>query len=141
MIATQRAESGLGSLYHWHTVLIVDDEAQVLSALRRVLDREPYDVVTTDRPGLALEWMGRKTVSLAISDQLMPEMNGGDFLEEVWRQSPLTGRLLLTGYPERVRRIPLVQQGLLKVMSKPWDDFELKRTIRNLLREREGSTE
>jgi response regulator RpfG family c-di-GMP phosphodiesterase len=141
MISTQRAETGLGSLYHWHTVLIVDDEPPVLAALRRVLDREPYDIVTTDRPNLALEWMGRKSVSLAISDQLMPEMNGGDFLEEVSRQSPLTARLLLTAYPERVRRIPMVQQGLLQVMTKPWDDFELKRTIRSLLREREGSTE
>jgi len=141
MISTQRAESPLGSLYHWHTVLIVDDDPQVLAALRRVLDREPYDVVTTDRPALALEWMGTKNVSLAISDQLMPEMDGGEFLENVWRQSPLTGRLLLTGYPDRVGRIPMVKRGLLQVMTKPWDDLELKRTIRTLLREREGSTE
>jgi response regulator RpfG family c-di-GMP phosphodiesterase len=141
MISTQRAESPLGALYHWHTVLIVDDDPEILVALRRSLDREPYDVVTTDRPGLALEWMGRKNVSLAISDQLMPEMAGDEFLEEVWKKSPLTARLLLTGYPERVDRIPRSRRLLIRVMTKPWDDFELKRTIRNLLREREGATE
>jgi DNA-binding NtrC family response regulator len=141
MYATKRADAPLGTLYHWHTVLIVDDDPEILKALRRTLDREPYDVVTTDRPALALEWMGRKSISLAISDQLMPEMGGDEFLEEVWRHSPLTGRLLLTGYPERIERIPKSRLCLLKVMTKPWDDFQLKRTIRQLLREREGSTE
>jgi len=141
MISTQRAEAPLGSLYHWHTVLIVDDDAEVLSALRRTLDREPYDVVTTDRPGLALEWMARKNISLAISDQLMPEMDGDEFLEWVWRKSPMTGRLLLTGYPDRIEQIPRSRRQLLQVMTKPWDDLELKRAIRNLLREREGSQE
>jgi len=126
---------------HRHTVLIVDDDPGILSALRRALDREPYDVVTTDQPGLALEWMARTSVSLAISDQLMPEMGGDEFLEEVWKKSPLTGRLLLTGYPERVDQIPRSRRLLIKVMTKPWDDFELKRTIRTLLREREGATE
>ena len=141
MYATQRADAPLGSLYHWHTVLIVDDDPEILKALRRALDREPYDLVTTDRPLLALQWMGRKSISLAISDQLMPEMGGDEFLEEVWRHSPLTGRLLLTGYPERIEEIPRSRRCLLKVMTKPWDDYQLKRTIRNLLREREGSTE
>src|SRR5258705_3193596 len=99
MYATKRADAPLGSLYHWHTVLIVDDDREVLAALRRILDREPYDVVTTDRPGLALEWMARKSISLAISDQLMPETDGDRFLEEVWRNSPTTGRILLTCHP------------------------------------------
>jgi DNA-binding NtrC family response regulator len=141
MIAVQRAESPLGSLYHWHTILIVDDDQEVLSALRRTLDREPYDVVTTDRPALALEWMARKNISLAISDQLMPEMGGDEFLEEVWRKSPMTGRLLLTGYPERIEKIPRSRRMLIQVMTKPWDDLELKRAIRNLLRDREGAQE
>ena len=141
MLATKPLASPLGTLYHWHTVLIVDDDPGVLAALRRALDREPYDVVTTDRPSLALEWMGRKNVSLAISDQRMPEMDGDAFLEEVWRKSPLTGRLLLTGYPEKVESIPRSRKVLIQIMTKPWDDFELKRTIRSLLREREGSTE
>jgi DNA-binding NtrC family response regulator len=141
MYATKRAEAPLGNLYHWHTVLVVDDDPEILKALRRALDREPYDLVTTDRPGLALEWMGRKNISLAISDQLMPEMAGDEFLEAVWKSSPLTGRLLLTGYPERIEDIPRSRRVLLQVMTKPWDDYQLKRTIRSMLREREGSTE
>jgi DNA-binding NtrC family response regulator len=139
MISTQKSEAPLANLYHWHTVIIVDDDREVLAALRRVLDREPYDVVTTDRPGLALDWMSSKNISLAISDQLMPEMDGDLFLEKVWKASPLTGRLLLTGHPERVKGIPASRRSLLRVMLKPWEEGDLRKTIRTLLREREGS--
>jgi adenylate cyclase len=141
MIATREKRAPLESLYHWHTVLIVDDDTGVLGALRRVLDREPYDVVTTDRPGLALDWMAHKNVSLVISDQRMPEMEGDLFLEEVWVRSPMTERLLLTGFPDQVDRLPSFRKARLNVMLKPWNDDELKRTIRTLLREREGATE
>jgi DNA-binding NtrC family response regulator len=141
MISTREKKSPLESLYHWHTVLIVDDDAGVLGALRRVLEREPYDVVTTDRPGLALDWMAHKNVSLVISDQRMPEMEGDVFLEEVWVRSPMTERLLLTGFPDQVERLPSFRRARLQVMLKPWDDDELRRTIRTLLREREGATE
>ena len=139
MLAVQKLEAPAPNLYHWHTILIVDDDHEVLAALRRILDREPYDVVTTDRPALALDWMARKSISLAISDQLMPEMDGDRFLEEVWKHSPTTGRLLLTGHPERLNAIPASRRNLLKVMLKPWEDGDLRKTIRTLLREREGS--
>ncbi|HLY75960.1 MAG TPA: response regulator [Planctomycetota bacterium] len=138
MIGTERMESAPETLYRWHTVLIVDDEAEVLSALRRLLDREPYDVITTDRPALALEWMERKNISLAISDQRMPEMDGDLFLEGVWKKSPRTARLLLTGYPDSIGEIPRSRRVLVRVMAKPWNDGMLKRTIRHLLRERES---
>ena len=141
MIEAELQESAPNTLYHWHTVLVVDDDAQTLAALRRLLDREPYDVITTDRPALALEWMERKNISLAISDQRMPEMDGDLFLEGVWSKSPRTARLLLTGYPESIGRIPRSRRVLVRVMAKPWNDDILKRTIRHLLREREAAME
>lgn len=128
-------------LNQWHTILIVDDDLQVLTALRRVLQREPYDIVTTDRPALALEWLERKNVSLVISDQRMPEMDGDVFLEGVWKKSPRTERLLLTAYPEAIAKIPASRKCLLKIMTKPWDETDLKRTIRHLLRDREDAIE
>ncbi|HLY10172.1 MAG TPA: response regulator [Planctomycetota bacterium] len=141
MIGSRPIETEPETLYHWHTVLIVDDDPETLSALRRLLDREPYDVITTDRPGLALDWMDRKDISLAISDQRMPEMEGDVFLEGVWKKSPRTARLLLTGYPETVGLIPKSRRTLLSVMAKPWNDGELKRTIRRVLRLQEASME
>jgi DNA-binding NtrC family response regulator len=138
MIDRETEGSAPVTLYHWHTVLIVDDDPEALSALRRLLDREPYDVITTDRPILALDWVDRKSISLAISDQRMPEMDGDVLLEGVWKKSPATARLLLTGFPEAVDRIPPSRKALLRVMAKPWNDEFLKRTIRRLLRHREA---
>lgn len=128
-------------LFLWHTVLIVDDDPATLSALRRVLEREPYDVVTTDRPGLALEWMSKKRISLVISDQRMPEMEGALFLEEVWKKSPATRRVLLTAYPESLQSLPKSRRSLLQVMTKPWNDQELRKTIRRMLRDHESAEE
>ena len=141
MISTREKKAPLEDLYHWHTILIVDDDPGVLGALRRALEREPYDVVTTDRPALALDWLVHKNVSLVISDQRMPEMEGDVLLEQVWVRSPMTERLLLTGFPEQVERLPTYRRARLNVMTKPWDDDELKRMIRTLLREREGATQ
>lgn len=141
MNATQIAQVPVEPLQQWHTVLIVDDDPQVLSALRRELGREPYDVVTTDRPGLALDWMERRSVSLVISDQMMPEMDGDRFLERVWKRSPRTRRLLMTGHPERLDLIPVAKRGLWRLIMKPWDGVELKRIIRRQLQDREGAPE
>ena len=79
-------------------VLCVDDEAEVLAALRRCLRNEPYEVITVlgAREGLARLGQGR--VDLVITDQKMPGMSGTDFLYEVRRRSPRTARAILTGY-------------------------------------------
>lgn len=138
---TQLARTPSKSFVHWHTVLIVDDQAETLEALRRLLQREPYNVVTTDRPGLALAWLTTKNVSLVVSDQRMPEMDGDVFLEQVRKASPRTRLLLLTGYPDAVLRIPAARRSQLQVMTKPWIDERLKATVRTLLQELEEETE
>jgi DNA-binding NtrC family response regulator len=129
------------SFQRWHTVVLVDDDPQTLAALRRVLAREPYDVVTTDRPALALEWMSRRNISVVISDQRMPEMEGSHFLAEVWKKSPRTRRALLTAYPESLPAPARSPRSLLKVLTKPWNDEELRRTIREMLQSQEEEDE
>jgi DNA-binding NtrC family response regulator len=115
-----------------HVVMAVDDDSASLNALRRALDSEPYFVVTTQHPQLALRWIPPHDVSVVISDRRMPEMNGDRFLREVRRMSPRSILLLLTAYPEEATEPPYVT-----VLSKPWDDRELRGTLRRLLRERE----
>lgn len=128
-------------LHRWHTVLVVDDDRGLLAAFQRLLQREPYDVLTTDRPGLVLEWLAGKDISLVIADQRMPEMMGNRFLEEVWRRSPTTVGIILTGYPDRTPAPPEGARGPRCVISKPWNEDLLKRTILKLLSERERTLE
>jgi CheY-like chemotaxis protein len=114
-------------------VLCVDDEAEVLAALRRCLRNEPYEVITVLGAREALARLGQGPVDLVITDQKMPGMSGTDFLYEVRRRSPRTARAILTGYetPSTIRRG--FESGADAFLYKPWDDNALKSKIRRIL--------
>lgn len=120
-----------------HCVVCVDDEPAILAALRRALRAEPYDVLTTESPEAALRWISTRAVSLVITDQRMPGMQGTELLAEVSRYSPSTARIILTAYPGPAYATPGLRRTLECMISKPWDGGMLRRTIRQLLRERE----
>ncbi len=120
-----------------HCVVCVDDEPAILAALRRSLRREPYDLLTTISAEDALRWVSTREVSLIITDQRMPGIQGTELLEEVSRNSPSTARIILTAYPGETFSTPGLRRRLECMISKPWDGAMLRRTIRQLLRERE----
>jgi DNA-binding NarL/FixJ family response regulator len=111
-------------------VLCVDDDPQVLSAVKRLLRREPYDLLTTDKPSMALRWIGKRKVDLLITDLKMPEMSGTDLIKVVEERSPQTKSLILTGFPEKASGLPENRSNLI---AKPWNDLEFKETIRSLV--------
>ena len=117
-------------------VVCVDDEAPVLAALRRLLRREPYELLTTSDPREALGWTETRDVSLVVSDYRMPEMNGVELLLSVQERSPLTARVLLTAHPGERRVLETRRQDLFWLAAKPWDGETLKREIRTRLEER-----
>jgi len=112
------------------TLLFVDDEAHILSALRRVLRREGYRILTAESGAQALELLDAESVDAIISDQKMPGMSGLQLLDAARRRSPETRRLLLTGWTEAVPPERIRSLGIVAVIPKPWDDAELKRTLR-----------
>jgi response regulator RpfG family c-di-GMP phosphodiesterase len=118
-------------------VVCVDDEPAILSALRRSLRSEPYELLTTESPQGALELVGSRDVSLVITDQRMPGMVGTELLEEVLKRSPSTARILLTAYPGSTACTPGLSDWTECMISKPWDSAMLRQTIRQLLGERE----
>jgi len=120
-------------------VICVDDEPEILSALRRSLRAEPYELLTTDRPENALRWVKSRDVALVITDQRMPGMEGTDLLEEVSRRSPSTARIILTAYPGDTMSVPGVSHWTECMISKPWDNVMLRKTIRQLLDDRDQS--
>ena len=120
-----------------HCVVCVDDEPAILAALRRSLRRDPYEVLTTDSPDDAIRWVESREVSLVITDQRMPGMQGTELLEEISRRSPSTARIILTAYPGQTATTPGLRRRLECMISKPWDIGMLRRTIHQLLLERE----
>jgi len=123
-------------------VLCVDDEGEILRALRRCLRSEPYEVITARSASEALGCLEEFPVDLVITDHRMPGTDGTELLMEIRKRSPKTARAILTGYPgETVIRKGL-EAGADTFLYKPWDDERLKGTIRRLLTKetQKGST-
>jgi response regulator RpfG family c-di-GMP phosphodiesterase len=120
-----------------HVVVCVDDEPAILSALRRSLRSEDYELLTTENPESALQWLDSRDVSLVITDQRMPGMAGTELLEEVVKRSPSTARILLTAYPASTAGTPGLSDWTEVMISKPWDTVMLRKLIRQVLGDRE----
>src|SRR5262245_19191871 len=81
-------------------VVCIDDDAPVLSAVRRLLRHEPYEVITTIDPAEVLRLVGTREVNLIIADQRMPQMLGTELLKAVRQRSPGTICVFLTGHAD-----------------------------------------
>ncbi|MEQ6341828.1 MAG: response regulator [Gammaproteobacteria bacterium] len=116
------------------TLLLVDDEENILSSLRRLFRPLGYRILTAQSGVQGMEVMAKETVDLIISDMRMPEMDGAKFLSEVAKQWPDTVRILLTGYSDLTSTITAVNQGRIYCyLSKPWEDDDIKTTVKNAL--------
>lgn len=117
-----------------YTLLCVDDEENVLKALKRSLHSEGYRILTASSAPAGLALLEQNEVNLVISDQKMPEMNGVEFLALVRQRFPNTMRILLTGYTDIDSVIEAVNKGnVYRYFLKPWDDFALRMEIRQAL--------
>jgi len=120
-------------------VVIVDDEDLVLQSISSFLELETdYEVLTFNSAQKALEEINRRPIDLVISDFLMPEMNGLEFLVEVRKFFPDIPLILITGYADKENAINSINKiGLFQYIEKPWDNDQLKIAIRNGLHSKE----
>jgi response regulator RpfG family c-di-GMP phosphodiesterase len=119
------------------TVLCVDDEVGILSALKRLLRPTGYRVLTANSAAAGLALLASEAVDLVISDMRMPETDGAQFLEQVRERWPDTIRLLLTGYADMASTIHAINRGqIYRYIAKPWNDDELPLIIREALERR-----
>ncbi len=112
------------------TLLIVDDEPNVLSALRRLFRPHGYEILLAANGEEGLALLEGSVVDLVISDMRMPNMDGAEFLSQVARRWPDMVRILLTGQADLEATIKVVNEGdIYRYISKPWDDAELVATV------------
>jgi len=117
-----------------HTILIVDDEKNVLKALKREFDEERYLVYTAQSGEEGLQILKKVKVDLIISDHKMPGMSGLEFLEKTVEHYPDVIRIILTGYAELNDAIRAINSGCIyKFIQKPWNNEDLKITVRRAL--------
>jgi response regulator RpfG family c-di-GMP phosphodiesterase len=123
---------------HAGTILCVDDEPNILSALRRLFRSQGYEVLTEQSARAGLAVLDARPVDLVISDMRMPEMDGVQFLEQARARCPDTLRLLLTGNADVRLILDAVNRGqIYRYITKPWDDNEMSMVVRHAL-ERQG---
>lgn len=119
------------------TVLLVDDEENVLRSLTRILRREPYRIVTAMSGPEALELLCREPVQMIVSDQRMPEMTGIELLTRVRELHPDIVRVILTGYSDlKTAEDAINQVEIYRFLNKPWQEEDIKSTIRQGLEKR-----
>jgi putative nucleotidyltransferase with HDIG domain len=111
-------------------ILLVDDEAGILRACKRVLRRDGYTIFTTTDTDEALQLAREHEFAVVISDQRMPVMQGTELLEQIRQIQPACVRIILTGYADISAAIDAINKGAVwRFLSKPWDDSQLKSTI------------
>jgi response regulator RpfG family c-di-GMP phosphodiesterase len=135
--ATGRDGRGEPALHAKKTLLCVDDELSVLSALKRTLRSSDLTVLTAANGAQALEIMAELPIDVVISDMRMPGMDGAELLERIRCGWPDTVRILLTGYSDATATIRAVNRGqIFRYLQKPWDEGELAESVREGLAQR-----
>jgi len=111
-------------------ILFVDDEAGVLSAMRRIFMEENYRLFTAASGAEALAVMEKEQVNLVVSDHRMPGMTGADLLKAIKERWPQTIRIMLTGHADINSVMGAVKEGAVyKFITKPWNDEDLRLTV------------
>lgn len=118
-----------------NTVLFVDDEIDVLNAIRRALSDEPFKCVFAASGKEALKILEDKDISVVVTDMRMPGMDGLTLLKEIREKYPKTVRMVLSGYTQISQVLATVNQGdIFQFIPKPWKmEEELLAGIRQAL--------
>lgn len=132
----------LGRSVKTRTLLLVDDEDSILLALKRLLRREGYRILSASSGAEGLELLAKNDVDVIVSDQRMPNMTGEEFLRLAKELYPETVRMVLSGYADMQSITNAINQGAIyKFLSKPWEDQPLKDSILEAFRRKELSDE
>ncbi len=121
------AESPMTAQYR---LLLVDDEPNVLKALKRVFHNENYAVETASTAEEGIAKLQKENFHVVITDFMMPGMNGAEFLKKVKSEWPDTMRIMLTGHADTQAVMGAIKEGAVyKFILKPWNDDDLRVTV------------
>jgi DNA-binding NtrC family response regulator len=123
-------------------ILLVDDEPNMLSALQRALRQSKAlagaQIETFTNPFDALNRICVCEFDLVVSDFMMPEMTGGDFLQALKDVAPTTVRIMLTASTDFKTAMTAINEAhVFRFISKPWQQSELEQNILQGLEERQ----
>jgi response regulator RpfG family c-di-GMP phosphodiesterase len=113
-----------------HSILVVDDEAEILHSLRGLLRME-FNVYTASSGREAIKILEQEPIHIILSDQRMPEMAGVELLAQARGERPGAIRVMFTGYTDVKAVIDAINQGqIYRYIAKPWQPDELLTVLR-----------
>ena len=116
-------------------LLLVDDEENILCALKRLLRRQGYHILTANSGRMGLEVLKENSVGVIVSDQRMPEMTGSEFLHQVKEVYPDTVRIILSGQTDLESVTNSINEAdIYKFLTKPWDSELICKNIEEAFR-------
>jgi len=119
----------MNDLKRKYTVLFVDDEPRITSALRAIFRKE-YNVLIANSGAAALSILAKQSVDVIVSDQRMPEMLGNELLATVSTHYPQTMRILLTGFMDKQAIVDSINEGeIYRFINKPWNNDQMREVI------------
>lgn len=117
------------------TLLLLDDEENVLRSLVRLFRRDGYRILAAGNVRDAFDLLATNDVQVILSDQRMSDMSGTEFLGRVKMLYPDTVRLVLSGYTDLATVTEAINRGAIyRFLTKPWNDDELREHIRQAFR-------
>jgi diguanylate cyclase (GGDEF)-like protein/PAS domain S-box-containing protein len=117
------------------TLLLVDDEAHVLSSLRRLLRHDGYHILSAASAAEGFELLAQHQVQVIVCDQRMPSMSGTEFFDRVKDLYPDSFRIVLSGYTDLESIMRAVNKGAIyRFYTKPWDPAVLRENLREAFR-------
>ena len=118
-------------------ILLVDDEPNIISSLSRLLRREHYRLHTASDGNDALQILAKEKIDLVLADGRMPGLSGTELLQKVKASHPDVVRMILSGYTDAAEVARAINEGeVFRFILKPWNDEELKITLRHALEHR-----
>lgn len=116
-------------------ILVLDDEVMVTKTLKTLLKLEGYNnVFTFNNPNEAVDWLKNNSCTVIISDFIMPEMNGIEFLRKAKELNEDTTLILATGYADKENAIKAINDvGIFKYIEKPWKNDDILLNIKNAI--------
>ncbi|HEU4375137.1 MAG TPA: response regulator, partial [Telluria sp.] len=124
--------AGLRRQPYERTLLYVDDEVNLLAAIKRAMRQKGYRVLTAAGAAEAFEILATVEVGVIVCDQRMPGMSGTEFLSRVKHMYPHVTRMVLSGYTDLQSVTDAVNHGaIFKFLTKPWNEDELAEAVRD----------
>ncbi len=130
---------GLGVKWRWKRtsenvrILFIDDDENIRSVLKAILEDEGYTVETADTAKKGIEKSEKEFYNLALIDVRLPDMEGIALLAKIRETKPKMRKIIVTGYPTLQNAVAAVNKGADAYVMKPFDVDKILQTIKEQL--------